>query len=76
MVLVQRCGSTVKNGLLQQHNNVTLLGHVSKIASILHSKLSDCPNTDTSLCYYTFNNVHGGNKFVASPNSLPSPIFA
>ncbi len=28
------------------------LGHVSKIVSILLSKLSDCPNTDTSLCYY------------------------
>ncbi len=25
--------------------------HVSKIVSILLSKLSDCPNTDTSLCY-------------------------
>ncbi len=27
------------------------LGHVSKIVSILLCKLSDCPNTDTSLCY-------------------------
>ncbi len=42
---------TVKNGLLLQHNNVSLLRHVSKIVSILLSKLSDCPNTDTSLCY-------------------------
>ncbi len=28
--------------------------HVSKIVSIMLSKLSDCPNTDTSLCYYPF----------------------
>ncbi len=27
------------------------MGHVSKIVSILLSKVSDCPNTDTSLCY-------------------------
>ncbi len=33
-----------------------LVGHVSKIVSILLSKLSDCPNNDTSLCYckYSF----------------------
>ncbi len=31
-----------------------LLGHVSKIVSILLSKLSDCPNTDTLLCYYNY----------------------
>ncbi len=42
---------TVKNGSLLQHNNVLLLGHVSKIVSILLSTLSDCPNTDTLLCY-------------------------
>ncbi len=30
--------------------NVSLLGHVS----ILLSKLSDCPNTDTSLCYCNY----------------------
>ncbi len=30
---------------------MSLLGHVSKMVSILLSKLSDCPNTDTSLCY-------------------------
>ncbi len=29
----------------------SLLGHVSKIVSILLSKLSSCPSTDTSLCY-------------------------
>ncbi len=39
---------TVKNGSLLQHNNVSLLGYVSKIVSIL---LSKCPNADTSLCY-------------------------
>ncbi len=33
---------------------VLLLGHVSKIVSILLSKLSDCPNTDTLLCYYNY----------------------
>ncbi len=32
----------------------TLLGHVSKIVSILLSKLSYCPNTDTSLCSYCY----------------------
>ncbi len=37
---------TVKNGLLL-HNNELLLGHVSEIVSILLSKLSGCPNTDT-----------------------------
>ncbi len=42
---------TVKNGLLLQHNHVLLLGHVSIIVSILLSKLSDCPNTNTLLCY-------------------------
>ncbi len=31
-----------------------LLGHVSKIVSILLSKLSNCPNTDTLLCYYNY----------------------
>ncbi len=37
-----------------------LLGHVSKIVSILLSKLSNCPNTDTLLCYcnYPFLIVH------------------
>ncbi len=44
-----RC--TVMNGSLLQHSNVSLLGHVSKIVSILLSKLSDCPTTDTLLCY-------------------------
>ncbi len=29
-------------------------GHVSKIVSILLSKLSDCPNTITSLCYCNY----------------------
>ncbi len=55
------CGThTVKNGSLLQHNNMSLLGHVSKIVSILLSKLSNCPNTDTSLCYYnnSFLTVH------------------
>ncbi len=45
---------TVKNGSLLQHNTMLLLGHVSKIVSILPSKLSDCPNTDTLLCYYNY----------------------
>ncbi len=45
---------TVKNGSLPQHNNVSLFGHVSKIVSILLSKLSVCPNTDTSLRYYKY----------------------
>ncbi len=31
-----------------------LLEHVSKIVSVLLSKLSDCPNTDTLLCYYNY----------------------
>ncbi len=31
---------------------MSLLGHVSKI--VLLSKLSDCPNTDTLLCYYNY----------------------
>ncbi len=31
---------TVKNGSLLQHSNVSLLGHVSKIVSILLSKLA------------------------------------
>ncbi len=30
--------------------NVSLLGYVSKIVSILLSKLRDCANTDTWLC--------------------------
>ncbi len=30
------------------------MGHVSKIVSILLSKLSDCPNIDTSLCYCNY----------------------
>ncbi len=40
---------------------MSLLGHVSKIFSKLLSKLSDCPNNDTSLCYYNypvFNSVY------------------
>ncbi len=45
---------TVKNGSLLQHNNVLLLGHVSTIVSIQLSKLSDCPNTETLLCYYNY----------------------
>ncbi len=51
---------TVENVLLLLHNNVLLLGHVSKIASILLSKLNNCPNTDTLLCYcnYPFLTVH------------------
>ncbi len=36
---------------------MSLLGHVSKIVSILLSKLSDCPNTGTLLCY-PFLTVH------------------
>ncbi len=39
---------TVKNGSLLQYNHVSLLGHVSKIVSILLSKLSDCPSTVTT----------------------------
>ncbi len=35
-------------------SGVLLLGHVSKIVSILLSKLSDGPNTDTLLCYYNY----------------------
>ncbi len=35
-------------------NYLPLLGHVSKIVSILLSKLSDCPNTDASLCYCNY----------------------
>ncbi len=35
-------------------DNMSLLGHVIKIVSILLSKLSDCPNTDTSLCYCNY----------------------
>ncbi len=31
---------------------MSLSGHVSKIVSIQLSKLSKCPNSDTSLCYY------------------------
>ncbi len=34
--------------------SVSLLGHVSKIVSILLSKLSNCPSTDTSLCYCNY----------------------
>ncbi len=45
---------TVKNGSLLQHTNVSLLGHVSKIVSILLSKLNNCPNTDTLLCYCNY----------------------
>ncbi len=61
MCIIYRLGyynmHTVKNGSLLQHNNVSLLGHVS---SILLSKLSNCPNTNTSLCYcnYPFLTVH------------------
>ncbi len=40
--------------LLLYHNNVLLLGHVSKIVSILLSKLNNCPNTDTLLCYCNY----------------------
>ncbi len=42
-------------GSLHVHDTklcVSLLGHVSKIVSILLSRLSDCPNTDTWLCYF------------------------
>ncbi len=42
---------TVKNGSLPKHNDVSLLGHVSKIVSILLSILSYCPNNDTSCNY-------------------------
>ncbi len=35
-----------------------LLGHVSKIVSILLSKLSDCPNNDTPLCYCNYLTYH------------------
>ncbi len=31
-----------------------LLAHVSKIVSILLSELSDCPTTDTLLCYNNY----------------------
>ncbi len=41
-------------GSLLYHNSVLVLGHVSKVVSILLSKLSDCPNTDTLLCYYNY----------------------
>ncbi len=34
---------TVNNGSLLKHNNVSLLGHVSKIVSILLSKLAIVP---------------------------------
>ncbi len=30
------------------------LGHISKIVSILLSKLRDCLHTDTLLCYYNY----------------------
>ncbi len=33
---------------------MSLLGHLSKVVSTLLSKLSDCPNTDTLLCYYNY----------------------
>ncbi len=44
------CDTTKINGLVdfQKSKHVSLLGHVSKIVSILLSKLSDSPNTDTS----------------------------
>ncbi len=44
---------TVKNGRYY-YTYVSLLGHVSKIVSILLSKLSDCPNYETLLCYYNY----------------------
>ncbi len=37
---------------------ISLLGHVSKIVSILLSKLSDCPNTDTSVCYCNYTHFY------------------
>ncbi len=39
-----------KMGCYLWHNIVTI-GHVSKIVGLLLSKLSDCLNSDTSLCY-------------------------
>ncbi len=35
-----------------------LLGHVSKIVSILLSKVSNCPNIDTSVCYCNYTHYH------------------
>ncbi len=54
------------------HSNVSLLGHVSKIVSILLSKLGDCPNTDTSLCYcnYPFLTVCDKVGLVGVPSGL------
>ncbi len=37
-----------------QQYYVSLLGHVSKRVSILLSKLGDCPNSDTSMCYCNY----------------------
>ncbi len=39
--------------LLYSTTNVSLIEHVSKIVSILLSKLCNCPNANTSLCYCT-----------------------
>ncbi len=46
--------SLLKMGRYCSTVNVSLLGHVSKLVSILLSKLGHCPNTDTSLCYCNY----------------------
>ncbi len=55
---------------------MSLLGHVSKIVRILLSKLSDCPNTDTSLCYcnYPFLTVHSHRMNTGKLICWVSPI--
>ncbi len=63
-----------------------LLGHASKIVSILFSKLSDCPNNDTSWCYCSypfltvgpiarliFNSQRTAGKETASRESVQTP---
>ncbi len=56
-----------------------LLGHVSTIVSILLSKLSDCPNTDKSLCYYDYPFLTvcslGGSELALSRNPLPWQVL-
>ncbi len=54
--MIVRILPLIHNTLLKMgcYYNVLLLGHVSKIVSILLIKLSICPTTDTSLCYYNY----------------------
>ncbi len=76
---------TLLKRVMYNNNIMSLLGHVSKIVSILLSKLSDCPNTDTSLCYYNYSSLTVQPRFqtlffcfgyTSTPATLPLQSIA